>query len=80
MSLNTVAEFAAELKRTPDTLLEQLQAAGVPKRSASDELTEADKQQLLTHLQSSSGVGGERKKNYPDQAFDQRNQAGRRHG
>lgn len=62
MSLNTVAEFAAELKRTPDTLLEQLQAAGVPKRSASDELTEADKQQLLTHLQSSSGVGGERKK------------------
>src|SRR5574344_1459863 len=62
MSLNTVADFAAELRRTPDTLLEQLQAAGVPKRSASDELTEADKQQLLTHLQSSSGVGGERKK------------------
>ena len=62
MSLNTVAEFAAELKRTPDTLLEQLQAAGVPKRSVSDELTETDKQQLLSHLQSSSGVGGERKK------------------
>src|SRR5574344_2540936 len=62
MSLNTVADFEAELKRTPDTLLEQLQAAGVPKRSASDELTEADKQQLLTHLQAKTGMGGERKK------------------
>ncbi len=62
MSLNTVADFAAELKRSPDTLLEQLQAAGVPKRSPSDELTEADKQQLLNHLQASTGLGGERKK------------------
>src|SRR5574344_1576765 len=62
MSLNTVADFAAELRRTPDTLLEQLQAAGVPTRSASDELTEGDKQQLLNHLQVNTGVGGERKK------------------
>src|SRR5574344_1412463 len=62
MSLNTVADFEAELKRTPDTLLEQLQAAGVPKRSASDELTEGDKQQLLNHLQAKTGMGGERKK------------------
>ena len=39
----TVAEFANELKRPADTLMEQLQAAGVPKQSASDALTDADK-------------------------------------
>ena len=47
----TVAEFANELKRPADTLMEQLHAAGVPKQSASDALTDADKQKLLNYLQ-----------------------------
>lgn len=35
MSLNTVAEFAKELHKSPQDLLEQLHAAGVAKKSAS---------------------------------------------
>ena len=62
MSSNTVAEFATELKKTSEQLIEQLEAAGVPKRSASDMLTESDKQKLLNHLQASHGTGGERRK------------------
>jgi len=63
MSSNTVAEFAAELKKTPETLLQQLSFAGVAKASASDALTESDKQKLLSHLQASHGTGGaDRKK------------------
>ena len=63
MSSNTVAEFAAELKKSPETLLQQLSFAGVAKASASDALTESDKQKLLSHLQASHGTGGaDRKK------------------
>ena len=63
MSSNTVAEFATELKKTPETLLAQLQSAGVAKSSATDVLTEGDKQALLAHLQASHGtVGADRKK------------------
>jgi translation initiation factor IF-2 len=63
MSSNTVAEFASELKKSPDTLLEQLHSAGVDKSAASDALTENDKQKLLSYLQASHGtVAGERKK------------------
>lgn len=63
MSLNTVAEFAKELHKSPQDLLEQLNAAGVAKKSASDALSDSDKQQLLAHLKNTSGVGdGERKK------------------
>jgi translation initiation factor IF-2 len=63
MSSNTVAEFASELKKSPDTLLEQLHSAGVDKSAASDALTEHDKQKLLSYLQASHGtVVGERKK------------------
>ncbi|WP_280191546.1 translation initiation factor IF-2 [Delftia sp. PS-11] len=61
MSSNTVAEFAKELNKTPDTLLQQLKSAGVAKGSASDALTEADKQQLLSHLQASHGGSGAKK-------------------
>ena len=57
----TVAEFASELKKPADTLLEQLRSAGVTKTSASDSLTESDKQKLLSYLQASHGTG-ERKK------------------
>ena len=63
MSSTTVAEFANELKKPTDTLLEQLKAAGVAKSSASDALTEGDKQMLLSHLQASHGTASaERKK------------------
>jgi translation initiation factor IF-2 len=63
MSTTTVAEFATELKKTTDVLLEQLSSAGVSKSSASDALTDADKQKLLVFLQSSHGTAtSERKK------------------
>ncbi|MBK7052455.1 MAG: translation initiation factor IF-2 [Rhodoferax sp.] len=63
MSSTTVAEFASELKKPTDTLLEQLKSAGVAKSAASDTLTDADKQQLLSYLQSSHGtVSVERRK------------------
>ncbi len=63
MSSTTVAEFAAELKKSTTTLLEQLQSAGVQKGAASDALTDADKHSLLTHLQASHGTASpERKK------------------
>jgi len=63
MSSTTVAEFANELKKSTDTLLEQLSAAGVSKSSANDALTEGDKQKLLSHLQASHGtVAADRKK------------------
>jgi translation initiation factor IF-2 len=61
MTSTTVAEFASELKKPADTLLEQLRSAGVAKTSASDPLSEADKQKLLAYLQASHGTG-ERKK------------------
>ncbi len=56
MSSITVAEFASELKKTPETLLEQLRSAGVTKRAPTDALTETDKQKLLAHLQASHGM------------------------
>jgi translation initiation factor IF-2 len=63
MSNTTVADFAAELKKSTATLLEQLNSAGVAKSASSDALSDADKQKLLTHLQTSHGtVSGERKK------------------
>ncbi|MFN9471639.1 translation initiation factor IF-2 associated domain-containing protein, partial [Acidovorax sp.] len=63
MSSNTVAEFASELKKSPETLLDQLKAAGVGKAAPSDALTESDKQKLLVYLQNSHGtVAADRKK------------------
>ncbi len=63
MSTTTVAEFAAELKKSPETLLEQLRGAGVPKAASSDVLSDTDKQRLLGFLQASHGtVAQERKK------------------
>jgi translation initiation factor IF-2 len=62
-STTTVAEFAAELNKSPATLIEQLTSAGVPTAQASDPLSEADKQKLLGYLQASHGtVTAERKK------------------
>ncbi|MFO1177907.1 MAG: translation initiation factor IF-2 [Ottowia sp.] len=62
MTNTTVADFANELKRPADALLEQLHAAGVGKRSTTDVLTDSDKQQLLTYLEASHGTGAARKK------------------
>ncbi|MBC7605314.1 MAG: translation initiation factor IF-2, partial [Ramlibacter sp.] len=63
MSSTTVAEFANELKKSTDTLLEQLRSAGVAKSTSSDTISEADKQMLLGYLQASHGTSSpERKK------------------
>ena len=63
MSSTTVAEFANELKKSADVLLDQLRAAGVTKASEGDALTDADKQKLLSYLQASHGtVSADRKK------------------
>ena len=63
MSSTTVAEFANELKKSADVLLDQLRSAGVAKASDSDTLNDADKQKLLSYLQASHGtVAGDRKK------------------
>jgi translation initiation factor IF-2 len=63
MSSNTVAEFASELKKSPETLLDQLKSAGVAKAAPSDALTESDKQKLLAFLQASHGTAtGDRRK------------------
>jgi len=63
MSSTTVAEFANELKKTTETLLEQLKAAGVPKARATDPVTESDKHSLLNYLHISHGTAAsERKK------------------
>ncbi len=60
MSSNTVAEFANERNTTPETLLQQLKAAGVDKANAADVLTEGDRQRLLAHLQASHGSGAKK--------------------
>lgn len=63
MSSTTVAEFANELKKSTDTLLEQLKNAGVSKSSGADAISETDKQQLLSYLKASHGSASpERKK------------------
>ncbi|MET4574945.1 translation initiation factor IF-2 [Ottowia thiooxydans] len=56
MTNTTVSEFANELKKPTETLLEQLQAAGVPKSAPTDALTDNDKQKLLNYLQTSHGT------------------------
>ena len=63
MAVTTVAQFAQQLNRPTTALLEQLQSAGVPKKSPDDALTDADKERLLEFLRNSHGTGGaERKK------------------
>ncbi|MGI9133383.1 MAG: translation initiation factor IF-2 associated domain-containing protein, partial [Rhodoferax sp.] len=63
MSSTTVAEFANELKKSTETLLDQLKSAGVAKSAAADVVTDADKHRLLSFLQSSHGTASaDRKK------------------
>lgn len=61
-STTTVAEFAAELNKPTATLIEQLTNAGVSKAQASDHLSEADKQKLLSYLQTSHGTSSTARK------------------
>ena len=56
MAVTTVAQFAAELNRPSAALLEQLQSAGVAKKSPDDKLTDADKERLLEFLRSAHGT------------------------
>lgn len=60
--LQTVNDFAAELRKSTESLLKQLEEAGVPKLGGSDFLTHKDKAALLRHLQMSQGVTRRRKK------------------
>jgi translation initiation factor IF-2 len=62
MAATSVNQFAAELGKSPEALLEQLTAAGVRKSSADDTLSEADKTRLRDYLQTLHGTGGDRKK------------------
>lgn len=50
-----VAQFAGELGQPVSLLLEQFQAAGVSKRSETDNVSEQDKAQLLAYLRSAHG-------------------------
>ena len=58
MTQMTVEQFAHDLGMLPGLLLEQLQAAGVDKRSATDFVTEQDKTRLLDFLRRSHGGSG----------------------
>jgi translation initiation factor IF-2 len=63
MAVTTVAQLASELNRPAATLLEQLGAAGVAKKSTDDSVTDSDKAKLLDHLRSAHGSApAERKK------------------
>ena len=62
MAQTKVEQFANELGLLPAALLEQLQAAGVSKRLAKDNLTEKDKAQLLDYLRKVHGTKGEKSK------------------
>ena len=55
MAHTSVAQFASELKVPPSVLLEQLRAAGVEKKVATDSLSEQDKSRLLEYLRKSHG-------------------------
>jgi len=62
MAQTTIAQFANQLKLTEETLLEQLKAAGVSKRSVEETLAEEDKARLLAYLQETHGHKDEKKK------------------
>lgn len=58
----SVRDFAKELRKPPEVLLEQLRDAGIAKKSASAKLTQADKSALLLYLQNQHATSGRRKK------------------
>jgi translation initiation factor IF-2 len=62
MAKSNVAQFAEKLKMPVNLLLEQLQAAGVKKKTAEDAITEQDMTRLLDYLQEVHGNKEEKKK------------------
>jgi translation initiation factor IF-2 len=62
MAQMNVEQFAGELKMPATALLEQLRAAGVNKKHASDPLSEQDKTRLLDYLRKSHGSTEDKKK------------------
>jgi len=62
MTSTNVESFAADLKMPVDMLLEQFKSAGVEKRSGQDEVTESDKQRLLSSLRRAHGGAEEAQK------------------
>jgi translation initiation factor IF-2 len=58
----SVAQFASELKVPPSVLLEQLRAAGVEKKVATDSLSEQDKSRLLDYLRRQHGSAEQKNK------------------
>jgi translation initiation factor IF-2 len=62
MAQMNVEQFAGELKMPATALLEQLRAAGVNKKHASDPLSEQDKTRLLDYLRKSHGSSEDKKK------------------
>lgn len=58
----TVADFANELNKPPEVLLDQLRVAGVHKQGLQSPIFEEDKERLLAYLKETHGVTGERKK------------------
>src|SRR5580700_11420734 len=62
MAQMNVEQFAGELKMPATALLEQLRAAGVNKKLASDPISEQDKTRLLDYLRRSHGSTEEKKK------------------
>ena len=56
MTSTTVAELAAELNKPTETLIEQLASEGVKKGKPTDIVSDADKQTLLTYLQTAHGT------------------------
>ena len=59
MSENTVKEFAEAIGRPVDTLLEQMNKAGLQHKSEDQKVSEQDKQTLLDSLKRASGAGDE---------------------
>ncbi len=62
MAKQNVASFAEEVGMPPQTLIEQLAAAGIDKKSADDPIGEDDKTRLLDFLRARHGAGEEKKK------------------
>jgi translation initiation factor IF-2 len=62
MAKSNVTQFAEELKLPVGLLIEQLQAAGVKKKTGEDAITEQDKTRLLDYLREMHGNKDEKKK------------------
>ena len=55
MADTTVKQLAQRINRSVETLVAQMQEAGLTRRGADDLVTDAEQQQLLSHLKRSHG-------------------------